>query len=476
MSAPVLWIVLPAFLGGALLLMLAWPRAVNAIATGAAFLLAWAALLLPIDQSLVLGSLNFKITETFFVLGRSISLTAAEQPLLMAVWGIAFLWLAGAWFARPPALFAPIALLAVALLTAALRVEPFLYAALLFELVALLFLPLLAPPGRPSRRSALRFLSFITLGMPFILFVGWLLAGVVASPGTLVLVVRAGTLLGVGFAFLLAIVPFHSWVPQLMEEANPYAAGFLLFILPGSVLLFGLELIDRFVWLRESATLVVLLQGVGGLMAVVGGLFAALEKHIGRMLGYAVLLETGLSLLAISSGQPVALPLFFGLLLPRAISLLVWAGTLSNWQVGAGATLTLTGLQGLARPYPLRSAGLLLAMFSLAGLPLLAGFPFRIQLVQALAVAYPLSAAAVLLGSLGLLAAGLRTLTALVSDPPTGTSEPLEAATILQLRQDFGASLFLAVTALGSLLVGLFPHWFWPFLTSLTDLFNQLGR
>lgn len=476
MSAPAIWILFPAGLGMALLFFLRQPRLMNSLAIGSAFLLAWAALLLPINQPLVLGSINYKITETFFILGRTLTLTAVEQPLLMALWGVTFLWLAGSLFAQPPSLFAPIALLTVALLTAALTVDPFLYAALMFELVALLALPLLAPPGRRSRQAAMRFLAYITLGMPFILFVGWLLAGVAASPGILVLVVRAGALLGVGFAFLLAIFPFHAWVPQLAEEANPYAAAFLFLLLFSAVGLFGLDLIDRFVWLRESQTLAALLLGAGALMALVGGLFAGLERHLGRALGYAVLLETGLSLLAVGSGG-AALALFFGLLLPRAISLLVWAAALSNWQVG-GVALTLGGVRGLARRTPYHAAALLLAVFSLAGLPGLAGFPFRLLLAQALALHQPLAAAAVLLGSLGLLAAGLRLLTALVDDSPEDSgvaldTQPLPAA---PARVDFAVWLFIGLATAGSMLVGLFPQWFWPFITRLPAIFTQLGR
>ncbi|TAK14119.1 MAG: hypothetical protein EPO32_02945 [Anaerolineae bacterium] len=477
MSAPVLWILIPAGVGLVLALFSGSPRFTFTFALVLAFLLAWAALLLPIDQPLAVGGFAFKLTPTFFFLGRSLDLTVSDQPLLLGVWGLVFLWLAGGLFAQPPRLFAPAVLVAVALLTAALAVTPFLYAALLFELTAMLFVPLLAPQGRGSR-GVLRMLAFMTIGMTFILFVGWMLEGAAASPGIPVLTLRAGVLLGLGFAFLMAVFPFHSWVPMLMEGADLYSAAFLLFMLPGAVALFGLELVDRFVWLRQSPTLFTLLLAGGAIMVLVGGLLAGLERRLDRQLGFAILLETGMSMLAVAVLQSTGLALFFALLLPRGISLLVWAASLANLSQQPRVDLSLAGVKGLAGRYALRFAAILMAIFSLAGLPLLSGFPFRMLLIQNLAVDSPWVAGAVLLGNFGLMASGLRIIASIVSEAPRPdlsvavTGDELERAR----TPDFPAWLFISVAGAGSLVVGLFPQWFWPLFDRLPAIFTQLGH
>jgi len=62
-------------------------------------------------------------------------------------------------------------------------------------------------------------------------------------------------------------------------------------------------------------------------MVVTGGLLAAFQHHLGKIMGYAIIVETGFSLLALSLGSSSSLNIFLLLLVPRAISLGLWALT-----------------------------------------------------------------------------------------------------------------------------------------------------
>ena len=264
MSAPILWIFFPLTLAG-LLLLLGNPKVVFLIACLFTLFLSLAAWLLPIDTALTIGGWNFKLSPSFEILGRNLTLTSADRSFLALTYGSAFFWFIPTISMQITRLLVPLGLAITSLLVAALAVEPFLYAALIIEMAVLLSIPLLMSLRQRPTKGVIRFLIFQTLAVPFILFSGWLLAGIGANPGDLGLVNQAATLLGLGFAFLLAIFPFYTWIPLLAEEAHPYVVGFLLWMLPTATMFFGLGFLDRYTWLRTSSQLSHVIQ-ISGLI------------------------------------------------------------------------------------------------------------------------------------------------------------------------------------------------------------------
>jgi NADH:ubiquinone oxidoreductase subunit 2 (subunit N) len=300
--------------------------------------------------------------------------------------------------------------------------------------------------------------------MPFILFTGWMLTGVESGPADPELAQRATLLLSLGFAFLLAVVPFHTWIPLLTEEADPYPAGFVFTIFPVVIFFLSLTFLDGYVWLRENANLFPLFRLVGTMMVVVGGGLALFQNHLGRMMGFAVIMVSGFLMMSIGLGSQGGFELFSGQLIIRFIAFWLWSLSLAVIaERGGEFTFGKTGAF-LAR-FPFASVGLLLSHLSLAGFPLLAGFPTRLTLFILMAQQEPGQIWWIFAGNLGLMAAALRTLAGL-SDRELLAGKRME---------EKPTQVFLLILGMVLLLViGWFPQLFLAEAADLVAMFQHL--
>lgn len=465
MSAPLLWIAIPMVVG-ATTLLISNQRILSLVGGFLAVALAFTAIFIPIDQALQIGGFSFKIAPAIQILGRRLIILPVDAPLLAIFYGLVAMWFFGGEATGTAHRLVPMGLIISALLVASIAVEPFLYAAILIEMAVLLAVPMLLPPDQVPGPGMVRFLIYQTLGMPFILFAGWLLAGVEASPGDLALALQSATILGLGFAFLLAIFPLNTWLPMLTEEVSPYLLGFLFWILPTITIIFGMGFLDRYSWLRTSELLGQSLSVGGVLMVVTGGLWSAFQRHLGRQMAYAVIAETGFSLLALSLPPDKAVEAAFLLIIPRSLALLVWAMSLTRLREHA-ESLRFSTVQGMARTYPVMSIGLVLSHFSVAGLPLLAGFPVRLALWEGIASQSLGIAFWFLVGIVGLLTGATRTLAVLVM-APEGTG--------WELHERWGPGILIGVGVIGLFVLGTFPQIFRPILVNLPAMFEHFGK
>ncbi len=464
MNAPFIWIAVP-FLAGLVILLL--PKNYAPLGGGivAAFL-SLSALFIPIDTPLLIGSFSLKISTSVDFFGRTFELSALDGALLAVIYGLSAFWFFGVYAPNQENRFVSLGLMIISLFTASIAVEPFLYAALLLEVAAMLAIPLLLPLYQQSGRSVLRFLVYQTLAMPFILFAGWMLAGVEASPGELGATLQAGAMLGLGFAFLFGVFPLYNWIPMLMEEVSPYAAGFLLWALSTFTCIFALGFLDRYTWIRSSPYLSSAIIYAGIFMVASSGIFAAMQKHLGRIMGYAAILEMGLIVLAMGLQSSSIVTLIFLILIPRGLELVLWAFSLSILKRGA-FSLRFGEIRGIARKYPIASAGLLIAHLSVAGFPLLAGFSSRFALWQELSRYSLVFSFWIFIGILGLLAAAIRALAVFVM---------ADEHTPWQMKESW---LHVVMILLGIFILfalGVFPQVLQPFIAGLPEIFPHLSR
>jgi len=465
MNAPTIWIITPAIIAF-LLMLISNQRALSLVGGVTAVALALTAEFFPLEVALRVGTLSLKIDSSLNVLGRTLLIKPEEGGLLALLYSAAALWFFGAEASKTASKLVSIGMLVTALMVAAIAVEPFLYAALFIEMAVLLAVPLLTSIYKSPGKGIIRFLIYQTLAMPFLLLSGWLLAGVEASPGNLGLAAQSAAILGLGFAFLFAIFPLYSWMPMLLEEASPFVVGFLLWTISTITIIFGAGFIDRYSWLRTSPQLTQILQLTGVIMIVTGGLWAAFQQHVGRIMAYGLIAETGLSLLALSLNLRLGIPILFLLLPARALSLAVWSLSLTLLKERA-ETMRFSSIRGMLRTSPLASAGLILASLSTSGFPLLAGFPARLALWDGLASVSITTALWMGIGMAGLFVASFRTLAAL---------SMADEYTSWQVGEDWLEGIMLGLGVIGLFLMGLFPQIVQYLLTDLPTMFEHLGR
>jgi formate hydrogenlyase subunit 3/multisubunit Na+/H+ antiporter MnhD subunit len=337
---------------------------------------------------------------------------------------------------------------------------------LLIEAAVLFTIPMLSPMGQPPQPGILRYLTLQTMAMPFILMAGWLLTGVESLPPDSPLVSQSVIALGLGIALWLAVFPFHSWVPVVSQHSNALATTFLQFIFPAVVVLFSLNFINRYTFLRESPALFQTLQTVGTIMIVIGGAWTAFQHDLKRAFGFSTLTETGFALLAVGLMDQGGLDWMILLLPARAIGYWLWGYTLTLIEAHTGS-LEMDQIKGFARRYPILSIGLLLAQLSVAGLPLLAAFPFKFSLLTAAVRENTTLGIWAFLGNLGLFFFTVRLLVYLV------TPEDVEAPNLWR-SEELNHEMIPVLLVVGVLIIlGLFPQ---PFLSNILQTLTAFSQ
>jgi len=373
-------------------------------ALGAAALGAFA-VLVPLDEARQVAGLSLKVNGTWSILGRALVLDASNRSAVGFLYSVGgFLFAAGG-VARPGRYFFAVGVLGLATVAASLMIRPFLYAAILVEMTAMGCVWLLARRNRESHSAALRLLVLITLGMMAILLAGWMVESAGVATGAPEVAGRAALLLGLGFAILMALPPFHHWLPQAAQGSHPYAVTLVYALLQSAGLFFMLRFLDNYQWLRESRVLFQGIRWAGIVALLLGGTWGLVQASFSRFVAYVLIADVGASLLAISTQTAEGYRMALAMVAARALALAVW---------GLGSTALQTRLpeagadrySGAARRAPLPTLVVFVGLLTLIGFPVTAGFPARWIVLELLSVEDTTSAL-ILLGAAGFLTISL---------------------------------------------------------------------
>ncbi len=176
-----------------------------------------------------------------------------------------------------------------------------------------------------------------------------------------------------GLAFKVSAVPFHMWTPDVYEGApTPVTAFFSVGPKIAAVALLLRVMIGPFGGLAEQWHQIVIFVSVASMVL---GAFAAInQRNIKRLMAYSSIGHIGYALIGLAIGDEVGVR---GVLIYMAIYLFMNLGAFAcilcmrrNGLMAEG----IDDLAGLSKSHPMMAAAMAVFMFSMAGIPPLAGF------------------------------------------------------------------------------------------------------
>jgi NADH-quinone oxidoreductase subunit N len=265
-----------------------------------------------------------------------------------------------------------------------------------------------------------------------------------------VLAGTAAALMFVGFAFKVSAAPFQVWAPDVYQgapapvtlfmSAGPKAAAFAVFL---RVFMTAFEPItsrwEPFVWSSALLTMVI-------------GNFAALSQtNIKRLLAYSSIAHAGYIMVAIASHSQIGVAAAMFYLAAYALMNIGAFAVITHFSRQGEKFLEVEDLAGLGWKQPVTAALFTVFLLSLIGVPLTAGFFGKFYIFKA-----ALDANLIWLSVLGLLNSAVAAYYYLRIIVVMYMHEPGDSTLTLQ-PPSAGIQATLWATALGTLILGIFP-------------------
>jgi hypothetical protein len=451
----------------------------------------------PLNDTVSYRSFELVLGRPMYILGRGLVVEPVDRlPIAFLFFTAAGLFIL-AWRLIPRSNFFPFGMMMVALLAGALMVEQVVYAALLVEMAAIMavfplheprhrrILPATdkgtqpskeagdadasAPAYSPRTQGGLRYISDMALALPGLMVTHLLLELFAIFPNDLGLLQSSTALLGISFAILLGALPFQSWISTVAMDGSPPVVTFLFTINLGTVWFMLLAYLESYTWLSQQTAFGPLFTIIGLLMMGIGGALAASQRRLGRLLGYATLVDNGAMFVALGTQQVAGLTLMVMMLIARPLAMGLMAIGLDGLRHLGGGEDRPEAVRGGAWRAPWRTLAFVVGGIAMAGFPISLGFTARWGLYRILADENLLQAFIALLGSAGVmmgLISAIENLLTEVAYPPDAAYS-LEVVQSPSPQQQLQPSfkedtivVLMIILLIGMVLgLGIFPHY-----------------
>jgi NADH-quinone oxidoreductase subunit N len=177
----------------------------------------------------------------------------------------------------------------------------------------------------------------------------------------------------VGFCFKISAVPFHMWTPDVYEGApTPVTAFFAAAPKVAAIAIFARATVVAFPGITQQWQQIVVFVSIASMVL---GAFAAIgQRNFKRLMAYSSIGHMGYALVGLAAGTPEGVQ---GVLVYMSIYVVMTLGTFAvilAMRRDGKLVENIGDLAGLARTHPTMAFFLGVLLFSLAGIPPLAGF------------------------------------------------------------------------------------------------------
>ncbi len=177
----------------------------------------------------------------------------------------------------------------------------------------------------------------------------------------------------VGFCFKISAAPFHMWAPDVYEGApTPVVAFFAGAPKMAALLLMVRVLMEPFAGMLDEWQQIVMVVAIGSML--IGAFGALRQTNLKRLLAYSSIGHVGYALVGVVSGSAdgvQATLIYLSIYLFMSVAAF---GALMVFKRGDEPVETIADLSGLSKTNPKSAAFMATIMFSMAGIPPLAGF------------------------------------------------------------------------------------------------------
>ena len=175
-----------------------------------------------------------------------------------------------------------------------------------------------------------------------------------------------------GLAFKISLVPFHLWAADVYEGAPINVTSYLSVVSKGAAV-FILVIVFFTVFSQLEDIWDPMVYTIGILTMSIGNLFALRQKNIKRFLAFSSIAQSGFMMLGVIGNSELGLTSVIYFMFVYLFSNLAAFGVASAIFTASGKEL-IEDYNGLYSTNPRLSLIMMLAMFSLAGVPPVAGF------------------------------------------------------------------------------------------------------